>query len=340
MARCADDRAGRAIRPDRRGLRALVGAGPGTRPWALLDRAGRLAAAGAARLIDIGTGTGQLAFGALARWPEVSVVGVDASAGMRAMAERRRRPARSSRRDAAVPHRGGLRRRPAVRGRLVRPRALVVRLPARAEPRPGPARSPARLRPAASLAYVSWLQRRPGVRAGHGLRRVLEILGIGARASDGRSGDLPSVERAAGELRRAGFAGVSAEAALLEHRFTVEGYVAFLSEFDEETLFEELDPSVRDACWRRCAERLSGLSAGRPDDAVPDRLRQRTPLRAETRADRACRQPISSRPDVDPGLAVAAAAAPSAAASPSAPRLRRPRRRPAPPRRAAAGPWR
>ena len=72
------------------------------------------------------------------------------------------------------------------------------------------------------------------------------------REPDGRSGDLPSVERAADELRRAGFRDVAADGSWLEHRFTVEGYVAFLAEFDEESLFEELEPAFR--------ERLLGAS--------------------------------------------------------------------------------
>jgi Methylase involved in ubiquinone/menaquinone biosynthesis len=42
---------------------------------------------GRERLLDIGTGTGQLALGALLRWPAATVAGVDASAGMRALAE-------------------------------------------------------------------------------------------------------------------------------------------------------------------------------------------------------------------------------------------------------------
>ena len=51
----------------------------------LLDEFEPVGPAGPARIVDIGTGTGQLALGALARWPDVSIVGVDASAGMSAV---------------------------------------------------------------------------------------------------------------------------------------------------------------------------------------------------------------------------------------------------------------
>jgi len=53
----------------------------------LLDRADAWLADSALRVLDIGTGTGQLAIGAVTRWGGISVVGVDASAEMRAMAE-------------------------------------------------------------------------------------------------------------------------------------------------------------------------------------------------------------------------------------------------------------
>jgi hypothetical protein len=56
---------------------------------------------------------------------------------------------------------------------------------------------------------------------------------------------------------------VLAEAGLLEHRFTVGGYVAFLSEFDEETLFEELDPDLRRRLKAELQRRLERLSAER-----------------------------------------------------------------------------
>ena len=77
---------------------------------------------------------------------------------------------------------------------------------------------------------------------------------------EGRSGDLPSVERAASELRRAGFSEAVAEGGVLEHRFTVEGFIAFLSEFDEETLFQELEPDLRRRVLDELGSRLRRLS--------------------------------------------------------------------------------
>jgi ubiquinone/menaquinone biosynthesis C-methylase UbiE len=228
----------------------------------LLDRVADLAPAGATRLIDIGTGTGQLALGALARWPAVSIVGVDASAGMRAVADA------NADRELA----GGIRDRfrsavafaddlPFEDGsfdlalssfvfQLVPNRARALREARRV------------LRPGGTLAYVSWLQDDRAFEPDMVFDDVLDDLGIGAREPDGRSGDLPSVERAAGELRRAGFAGVRAEAGQLDHRFTVDSYIAFLSEFDEETLFEELDPERRGRLLDELRRRLAKLSAG------------------------------------------------------------------------------
>ena len=49
---------------------------------------------------------------------------------------------------------------------------------------------------------------------------------------------------------------------MLEHRFSVDGYLAFLSEFDEETLFDELDRRTCGTGWsRRCAIASPALSA-------------------------------------------------------------------------------
>lgn len=224
----------------------------------LLDRAAPLLAAGAVRVLDIGTGTGQLAFGALDRWPQVSVVGVDASTEMRAMADslaERTLGATGKRFRTEVAVADAL---PFTDGtfdlalssfvfQLVPNRARALREARRV------------IRPGGVLAYVSWLQDDRAFTPDLIFDEVLESLGIGGREADGRSGDLPSVERAARELRRAGFAGVAAEPDVLEHRFSVDGYLAFLSEFDEESLFDELDPGVRDRLLATMRERLSAL---------------------------------------------------------------------------------
>jgi ubiquinone/menaquinone biosynthesis C-methylase UbiE len=226
----------------------------------LLDRAAPWVEEGAVKLLDIGTGTGQLALGALARWAGISVVGVDASSEMRTMAdgladrslgrERERfrtevafadsLPFADRTFDLALS---------SFVFQLVPNRARALREARRV------------LRADGALAYVSWLQDERAFVPDMVFDEVLDALDIPGREFDGRSGDLPSVERAAGELRRAGFADVHAEADILEHRFTAQGYLAFLSEFDEASLFEELEPALRDEVLATMRDRLAALTA-------------------------------------------------------------------------------
>ena len=78
------------------------------------------------------------------------------------------------------------------------------------------------------------------------------------------------MERAASEMRRAGFRDVVASPAELGLRFTVESYIAFLTEFDEETLFEEMGRSGTPSIPARFRERLMALD--------PDELHFRVPI--------------------------------------------------------------
>ena len=225
---------------------------------------------GAERLLDIGTGTGQLALGALARWPATSVVGIDASGEMRAMADAeadRLLPAEIRERfETAVAFADAL---PFADGafdmaissfvvQLVPNRARVLREARRV------------VRPGGLFAYVSWLQDDRAFTPDAIFDDVLDELEIDAWGGDGRSGDLPSVERAAGELRRAGFSGVTARAGRLQRRYSVDDYIAFMTEFDEETLIAELEPDVRERLLSELRRRLFVLSE--------DELTQRFPI--------------------------------------------------------------
>lgn len=226
----------------------------------LIDRAEPWLADGAVRVLDIGTGTGQLAFGTLARWPAVSVVGVDASAGMSDMAV-----ALSS--SALGEAAGRFRAEVAFADSLpFADRSFDLALSSfvfQLVPNRARALREARrvLRPGGVLAFVSWLQDTRAFAPDLIFDEVLDAMGIGAREPEGRSGDLPSVARTAGELRRAGFADATAVGDVLKHRFTVEGYLGFLSEFDEESLFDELDRQEREHLLSTMRRRLSALSA-------------------------------------------------------------------------------
>jgi ubiquinone/menaquinone biosynthesis C-methylase UbiE len=223
-----------------------------------------------ARIVDIGTGTGQLALGAVKRWSTASIVGVDASAGMRAVAdaeadERLHGPDRG-RFSSVVAFADAL---PFEDGAFdLALSSFVFQL----VPRRARALREARrvLRPEGILAYVTWLEDERLFVPDSTFDDVLDDLGIEARGGDGRSGDLRSVERAAGELRRAGFAGVEARPGWVEHRFSVDGFIDFLAEFDEETLFAELEPDLRARLISTLRERLETLS--------PDEMTMRFPI--------------------------------------------------------------
>jgi SAM-dependent methyltransferase len=225
----------------------------------LLDRAQDAVDAGARRLIDIGTGTGTLARAALRRWPAVRVTGIDLSSGMIAAAEteadrllspdeRRRFTTRVAPADA-LPFQDAT-FDTAISSfvlQLVPNRFRALREIHRV------------LRPGGTVAYVSWLIDDRVFRPDIEFDALLDEIGIGAREPDGRPYDIPSVDAAAAQLRRAGYHRVEAERAILDHQFTVEGYVRFLAEFDEEDLIASLSARERDRLLDGLRERLAGL---------------------------------------------------------------------------------
>lgn len=235
--------------------------------WAPIHRQGTLGvlevveadvAAGARAILDVGTGTGTLALGAVERWPAVRVTGVDASDGMLALAERARDglPAPAARRLAlrqsfadALPFDDG--------AFDVVVSAFVYQL---VPSRPRALREARRvLRPGGRLAYATWLAGGEPFAADDAFDDALEAVGIGAREPFDHAGDVPSPGAAVAQLRRAGFADATATTGRLEHAFTPEGFLAFLARFDEEDLFATLEPERRRALETQLLARLRAL---------------------------------------------------------------------------------
>jgi ubiquinone/menaquinone biosynthesis C-methylase UbiE len=237
---------------------------------ALLDRLAPIVAEGVVDLLDVGVGTGNLALAAVERWPGVRVVGVDASGEMVRMV--------SSLATDRLAGRDADRFRAEVGFAAEMPfedasfdaamSSFVLQL---VPSRPKALREVRRvLRPGATFAYVTWLRDDRAFAPDRVFDELLAAFGFDEEEDDRRSGDLPSVARAAAELRRAGFRDVAAEGAVLEHAFTVDGYIAFLVEFDEESLFEEMARDERRRFLARFRERLMALS--------PDQLTFRVPI--------------------------------------------------------------
>jgi ubiquinone/menaquinone biosynthesis C-methylase UbiE len=231
---------------------------------ALLDRLNGVVADGARDLLDVGVGTGNLSIAALRRWPDVRIAAIDASREMVATVE------------ALVAERAG-----ASRERFDGHVAFAAELPfddrsfdvamssfvLQLVPNRAAALREIRrvLRPGGLFGHVTWLADDQAFAPDRIFDQLLDEYGFENDGDPNRKGDIPSAERAAGELRRAGFRDVSATRAMLEHGFSVEGYISFLTEFDEETLFGEMDRAERRRFLRQFRERLVAL---RPDELV------------------------------------------------------------------------
>ena len=207
-------------------------------------------------LLDVGTGTGALAIDALRRWPDLHVTGVDPSTGMLELARK------------LADERLGLdvaARFETLQGwadeidmddgsfhlavssfvlQLVPNRAAALREMRRV------------LQPGGTLAWVAWQRSETPYAPDGVVNDVLDRYGFDPPEPEGRNGDLASPEAAASGMRKAGFRDVRAWSDELAHPWSAGDYLSFFTEFDEESLFADLEPRERAEIE---AEMLAGL---------------------------------------------------------------------------------
>ena len=216
--------------------------------------------AGATRILDVGCGTGALAAAIVSRWPGVTVTGVDLSPGMRAVAHRELGQLPGAARERVRLAQAAADRLPFEDGEFdVTVSSFVLQLvPSRHR-----ALREARrvLAPAGTLAFATWLAG-GSFPADAVYEEALLAAGIEPRDA-GADNDPTSPGAAAAVLRRAGFVAVRARAGAVDHRFTPEGYLAFVARFDDEDLFQTLAVREREALE---ADLLARLRALPPED--------------------------------------------------------------------------
>jgi ubiquinone/menaquinone biosynthesis C-methylase UbiE len=214
-----------------------------------------------ARLLDVGSGTGTLALAAIRKWPGLHVTAIDPSGGMLEVARRTAAanlaPEAAARFEPVVASADEL---PDDIGafdgamssfvlQLVPSRAAALREVRRV------------LVPGATFAWVTWLQTERAFEPDRVANAVLEEFGFDPPGPDNRPGDVASPAAAALAMRRAGFRKATAWSEELSYAWDARGYLEFLSDFDEASLFGDLEPDERTAIEAKILDGLQALSS-------------------------------------------------------------------------------
>jgi SAM-dependent methyltransferase len=228
----------------------------------LLDEVAGQVDGGVRRVLDVGAGTGAMAAAAVERWAAIEVDGIDASQGMLEIATREAGRLAPAARDRLRFHHAGADRLPFSDATFdLALSAFVLQLvPSRYRALREIRRV---LRPGGRIAYVTWLRGGSPFGADEAYDEAREAAGLEPREGGGGHDDVASPEAAVRQLRRAGFTGATARGDRLVAPFTPEGYVGFVSQFDDEDEWASLGSGRR---ARLEADLLARLRARPPED--------------------------------------------------------------------------
>jgi len=217
------------------------------------------------RILDLGTGAGLLAIEAARRWPAARVTGLDVSTGMLGVAGReaedRLGPDERRRLEFVAGDAGRLSFDDASFDLVVS--SFVLQLVADRQRVVAEVRRV--LRPGGRFAAVTWMAADDDApfAPDEAFEKALDDFDYRdeSEAEEERSGDYLSADEAATELRDAGFADVQAEAIELIHPYDPSTYAAFLEEYAEREVFEDLTPNGRRRLRDATRARLATLNA-------------------------------------------------------------------------------
>jgi hypothetical protein len=115
------------------------------------------------------------------------------------------------------------------------------------------------IRPGATFAWVAWVRTDRPYEPDRIANEILDEAGFDPPEPDSRPGDLESAEVTEAEMRDAGYRDVVVRDGELAHEWDAQGYVEFYTEFDEASLFDDLEPDERQELTDKLRNRLVGL---------------------------------------------------------------------------------